>query len=508
MKHQNKVVMLNMIANIASFAVSSIISFFLTPYITNTVGVEAYGLVGLANSFINYINVVTAALNSMASRFIIIELHKNNNEKANTYFSSVLIANTIFAIVILLPSIWLISNISVLNVSDYLLFDARVTFSLILCNFIVSLLGAFFGIVLYAKNILWKGSLRTLESNLLRVAIIIVFFTIFTGKIYYVVLSTFLSGLYCIIFNVYYTKKYLPQLSVKRKYFSIRAIFELLASGVWNSITKLSQILLDGLDLLLINLFINGTMTGNVSIAKTIPQMYTSVVALLSDSFYPEFLEYYSKNQTEKLILSIKKSITVLSTISGICLSILIVYAKDFYKLWMPNSDSSLLGILTILSSGTVLISGCVYSLYSIFSLTNKVKYNSLALLTTGILSLITTFLCLKYTGLGVYAIVGVSTVYGILRNLFFTPIYAAKCLNLKIFTFYSVIVKNLLNIFLLIIIEIVVKTLITPSSWMLLFINGFIDVILGLLVTMLIMYNSDQRKQIVKMIKNRLVKK
>lgn len=42
----------------------------------------------------------------------------------------------------------------------------------------------------------------------------------------------------------------------------------------------------------------------------------------------------------------------------------------------------------------------------------------------------------------------------------------------------------------------------------MLLFINGFIDVILGLLVTMLIMYNSDQRKQIVKMIKNRLVKK
>ena len=85
MKNNNRTVALNMIANVLSFGVSLIISFFLTPYITKNVGTEAYGLVGLANSFINYINVITAALNSMASRFIIIELHKKNTKKANIY---------------------------------------------------------------------------------------------------------------------------------------------------------------------------------------------------------------------------------------------------------------------------------------------------------------------------------------------------------------------------------------------------------------------------------------
>ena len=41
---RNKV-FLNMFANVLSFVVSLVISFFLTPYITSSVGTEAYGLV-------------------------------------------------------------------------------------------------------------------------------------------------------------------------------------------------------------------------------------------------------------------------------------------------------------------------------------------------------------------------------------------------------------------------------------------------------------------------------
>lgn len=496
-KSNNKAVLLNMIANILSFGVSMIISFFLTPYITSTVGTEAYGLVGLANSFINYINVITSALNSMASRFIIIELHKKNSDKANTYFSSVLIANTVFAFIILIPAIFLIINIGILNISENLIFDARMTFSIIYINFVVSLIGAFLSIVLYAKNILWKGSFRTLESNLIRVILIFFFFYCIKKRIYFVVLATFLSGLYALVFNFYYTKKYTPELKARKKYFSFRAIKVLLSAGIWNSITKLSHILLDGLDLLLSNLFINGTMTGNVSIAKTLPSLYTSVVAMLSDSFYPEFLEYYSKNMKRELLDSIKKSINVLSAISGICLSILIVYSKDFYRLWLPNNDANLLCTLSIISAGTVLISGCIYSLFSVFSLTNKVKMNSIALLVTGMLSTLTTFICLKFTNLGVYAIVGVSSIYGILRNLLFTPIYAAKCLKLNLFSFYPIIFKNLLNICLLMIMEGIVKTIICPNSWLMLIINGIIDVLIGGCITAFIVFNKKQRTDI-----------
>lgn len=505
---KNKAVALNMLANVLSFGLSLLISFFLTPYITKEVGIEAYGLIGLANSLTNYITVITAALNSMASRFIIIEYHKQNYEKANTYFNSVLIANTILALFILIPSFLLLINIKILNISDNLIFDARITFIIVLINFLINMIGAFYGIVLYAKNMLWKGSMRTAESYIIRILLIIVFFSLFSRKVYYVVLSTFIAGLYVIFFNVYYTNKYMPDLKINTQKFSFSAIKQLISAGIWNSITKLSQILLDGLDLLLSNLFINGVMTGNVSIGKTIPSLYTSVVSLLSDSFYPVFLEYYSKGKTKELMEEIKNSITILSMISGVSLSFLIVYAKEFYQLWIPDSDSQLLYWITLLSTGTVLISGCIYSLYSIFSLTNNVRENSIALIVTGVLSICTTYVCLKYTKLGVYAIVGVSSLYGIARNLTFTPIYAAKCLNVKKYIFYPVIIKNICNIIILIVIYNIIKNIIPSNSWPSLIFSALIDILLGLLLTLFFMFNKKQRHDLLKKIRIKLGRK
>ena len=48
-----KIMVINFFANFLSFAISLIISFFLTPYIVKTVGAEAYGFVSLANSFVS-----------------------------------------------------------------------------------------------------------------------------------------------------------------------------------------------------------------------------------------------------------------------------------------------------------------------------------------------------------------------------------------------------------------------------------------------------------------------
>lgn len=499
----NKGVILNMTANVLAFGLSIVISFFLTPYITKNVGIEAYGLVGLANSFTSYILVITTALNSMASRFIIIELYRKNIDKANSYFSSVLLANTAFALVLTIPSIWLILNINILKISPNLILDAQLTFAFILLGFLVNLIGAFYGIVLYAKNILWKGSFRVTESYLIRLILIFLLFTLLSPKIYYVVLATFIASLYPLIFNIHYTRVLIPELKVRKKWFSVKAIKDLLFSGIWNSITKLSQILLDGVDLLLCNLFINGVMTGYVSIAKTIPALYTGLVAVLSDSFYPKFLEYYSKNQEEELFAEIRKSINVLSAISGICLSLLLVYSKEFYSLWLPNCDSSLLQTLTILATGTILISGCVYSLFSVFSLTNKVRYNSIALLITGILSVVTTIICLKFTNLGVYAIVGISSIFGIVRNLGFTPIYAAKCLGLPFYTFYPVLFRNLINIICLILICIGIKQLIPSNNWSGLFLNGLINVIIGATTTAFILFSKEERKYLLNSVYN-----
>ena len=494
----NRAIALNMIANTSSFVFATVISFFLTPYITKNVGIEAYGLVGLANSFISYVTLFTSALNSMASRFIIIEIHKNEFTKANEYFSSVLIANTIIALLLTIPSVWLIFNLELINISQSLMFDAQVTFSVVIFSFFVSLVGSFYGVVLYAKNILYKGSFRTMESNIIRIVLILLLLSFLDTRIFYVALATFIAGLYPLVWNIRYTHRMIPELKVSVSSFSIRSIKELISSGIWNSVTRLSQILLDGLDLLICNIYIGGVMTGNVAVAKTLPGLFIGLIAVLSDSFYPKFLEYYSKKMKDSLLITINQSINTLSAISGLCLSILIIYSEDFYKLWLPGENARLLSVLTILSLGTVLISSCIYSLYSVFSLTNKVRTNSIVMVISGILSISITILCLKTTDWGVYAIVGISSVVGIIRNLLFTPLYAAHCLGLSWIVFYKRIMMNLLSFTLMLVIATFIRNLCPATTWGLLFLNFLMATVFGAVISWLLVFSSAQRKAVI----------
>ena len=53
-----------------AFVVNYLIQLILTPYITSTVGTEAYGFIALAKNFAQYAAIITAALNSFAARYI------------------------------------------------------------------------------------------------------------------------------------------------------------------------------------------------------------------------------------------------------------------------------------------------------------------------------------------------------------------------------------------------------------------------------------------------------
>ena len=50
--------------------INTLMNFLITPYVTNNIGVEAYGFVALANTFISYVDVISVSLNAYAGRFL------------------------------------------------------------------------------------------------------------------------------------------------------------------------------------------------------------------------------------------------------------------------------------------------------------------------------------------------------------------------------------------------------------------------------------------------------
>ena len=69
---QKKQFYINFLAQLLYTAVNLSVNFFLVPKIINNINATAYGFISLSTDFVNYIGLITVALNALSSRYIII----------------------------------------------------------------------------------------------------------------------------------------------------------------------------------------------------------------------------------------------------------------------------------------------------------------------------------------------------------------------------------------------------------------------------------------------------
>lgn len=507
----NKQSIINLFAQILMFTVNLCISFFLVPYITEAVGVEAYGFVGLANDFVGYAQIITIAINSMASRFITIKLHEGNVDEANKYYSSVIIANILISLLLLLiGTIFIIFIDKLINIPSNILFDVKLLFIFIFANFIISILTSTFSVATFCTNKLYLTSIKTIISQIIRVIILFSAFLLLKPSVYYIGFAALISTAYLGYCNYKYSKTLTPELVISRKNFSIKYIATLISSGIWNTFSKLSNILSNGLDLLITNLFIGSTSMGIISISKTLPNTILNAFGSISSVFTPELTISYAKKDYEDIKNQLLFAIKLLGLFSAIPMTILFVYGETFYRLWVPTQNATLLYYLTCVSVLGMCISLQLEPLWNIFTVTNKVKNSSIFLFINSFLTILIVFILLKIIPnqtVRMFVVVGVSICFSIIRSLTFLPIYGARCVNLKGATFYPNIIKNLVAIALSTTVSIFIRNIFTINSWLSLAIFAIITSIITLSISIILITNKDDRYRIKNTIQSKIKK-
>lgn len=466
--NKEKQFVVNMFASLLTFAISFAISFFFTPYITKTVGGEAYGFVGLANNMINYITILTVALNSVAGRFITVKYHQNQKEEANQYFSSVLIANIVIAIVISIIAIPLILRLEyIIHISSELVVSVKQLFVFVYLNFILTLVGTVFTTATFITNKLYLSSIANIVAALTKVILLLVLYGVFPVNVAYIGVATCISTLITLVLNIVYTKRLIPDISIKRRNVSLSKVKELCASGIWNSISRLSQVLSDGLDLLITNLWISPFLMGQLSIAQTIPNYIASLASTLISLFSPNLTMYYAKNQIDELVEELKSSMKLSAFFCNIIFAIVLVYGDYFFEIWVPEQDTALIYRLSVVIIMSVLISGVVTPLNNVFLVTNRLRTNSIVWLLISGLNVALVLILLNTTSMGVYAVAGVSKFTGIIVNAIYLPIHACQCLKIKKTTFYPLIGRYILTTFVMVGAFGLIRLIyITPTGW------------------------------------------
>ena len=504
---QNKRTMINVISSVAVLITNVIISFVLSPYIVENIGVEANGFVTLANNFIVYANLIVSALNSMAARFVTVEYIHKDLKKANLYYNSVFWGNLIIVAVLLLPATYFIAKLqNFINIPSDIIWDVKLLFGFIFFNFFITTGMPNWDCGVYVTNRLDRQYVPTMCTALFRCAFLFLIFTIFMPHVWYVGLAATLVTTANLIVNGYNTAKLTPELKIKfengKPICSKRAIKELVGSGIWNSISSVGNMLLSGLDLIIANISLGATAMGVLSLSKVLPNYMQQLSASIRNAFAPEMVINYANGNNKALLHDINRAMKLTSVVMTIPIAGIIVLGDHFFSLWVPTQDAELLQRLSVLAILGYMFTSGTQILYNVFSAVNKVKQNSIAMVLSGGVSTGITLYFLKFTDFGIFAVAGVSTFVNLCRNMCFTLPITAKYLGFKWYQFFSQVGTTVISSLLLIFIGFWIKPYLPSGSWVTLTISAFIVGIIGLIVNIILVLNKDERAFLIKKIR------
>lgn len=505
----NRQLAINTVLTATSFVISLAVTFFLTPFIVKTLGRAAYGFIALSNTIIGYTGLMTIALNAMAGRFISINYLQGNIKEANKYFSSVFFSNLMMSGIISVMAIGFLIFINrILNVPDELLFDIRFLFFLLVLNTILGLTTNIYGLSTFIKKRLDLSYSRQIVGTFISTAILVSLFFFFPPHIWYYGINSLVLSLYVYFTNCIFLKRLTPELRVRKTDFDLKKVIELVKAGSWNVLQKISSMLSHGFDLLFANIFVGAALMGSFSLSKTLSLLVLSLFGSFSGIFSPELTELYAKGQINELVHELQKSIKMLSCFSTPILCAVYMFTGDFFRLWLPGQDYNLLYLLATLGFLASPFTLPYEGLWNIFTLTNKVKFSSLTLLgeSIGVFStVLLTMLFIEDTTWRLIVLAGARTVWGILRNMLFLPMFGAYCLKVKYSTFYKYEMKALLCLLLSCTVTYFVRQCIFIDSWLVLVINVAVCCIFAFFLNVAVVLNKSEKSYLLSKILSKI---
>lgn len=487
---------INMVATLLQMILNYSISFLLTPYLVSVAGGEAYGFVLLANNMVDYATIITVALNSVAGRFITIKVHQGNIKEANEYFNSVLWANCILSFGIGIVFACIIANLHLLfNIPVGLFRNVRSLFVFVVLNFLITIVSNVFTVATFITNQLFLANIGNCISSLLRVLLLVVLLGIFPANIACVGAASCICSVFLAIYNIILTIRLDTSLKIDVRQMVWEKVKEMFASGIWSSITKLSQVLATGLDVIITNIWINPYAMGQLSVAYNIPTLLSSFIAQVSSLFSPQQTYYYAKGEIQLVIKELHTNMLLTGYFVSIAFAGVIVFGYDFFNLWTPTEDIHMIYRLSVLSILSVLVSGIASALNSVYILTDHLKVNSLVWLVVSAVDIILVLILVNTTELGVYAVAGTSRIIGLAVNLIYTPIYSCYCLKISRLTFYPMIMRYIGCSILLIILMATLRLLLpSPNNWALLIFDCGVASIAGIFFNYMFLLNKEER--------------
>lgn len=481
-----------------SMIISYIINLLVTPYITERLGIEAYGFVSIAKSAVSYATIITVALTSFVVRFISVSYHSGDMREARGYYASSVAASAVLSGIIYVLVLGTVSKLEyILNIPSVLVSGVKILFIIVFFNFVLTTISIPLGAAFYIKNRMdILGIIKTI-AYICDAMVLLGLFLVFSPSIWFTGVGSVTATVVILILDRIITKRLTPELQFRREWVSLKKVKTLMHNGVWNSLNSLGNTLNSGLDLLISNLLLTGEAMGQIAVVKTIHTMFSALYQVIFQPLQPQLIKTYAQKNVDAFVDELKKAMRICGGVASLAFAGFFALGKVYYRLWLPGEDTWLLYNLTVI---TVLISiteGIMQPVYYVNTLTLKNRLPCWITIAGGVVNVVAMYFLLTYTSLGPFAVVGTTTFVMLGINLFFNPVYSAKCLGIRSGTLYRTLIRHFAATGVMVAALWLMGEILQPNTWIGFFLCILPMAVVGGVIYVLLVSSREERKKL-----------
>lgn len=472
----------NLLANVLYFMLNVVIGLFLVPFFIDSLGVASYALVPLATSMTGYINLVVQSLNTSVSRYLTIDLQKQEFRKANITFNTALFG-TLGIILLMLPFVVLISYYlpSFFEIPSSEENATRILFLGVISAFLLRAWGSNFGVSLFAYNRLDLQNIVNSINILVQVGLIILFFKLDSPNLTYIGLAYLIGATVAFTITIFFSRKINPQLKINIKDFRRSKVKEITEMGAWVIIDQMGALLFLQIDLIVVNKLFGATAGGEYAIVLTWSTLLRTIAGMLVGVLTPVILTYYAKGKIDELINVSKSAVKFTGLVMALPIGYICGFAPQLLSLWV-GPEFAKLSPLMFLMLFHLVINLAVMPLFPINVAYNKVRLPGIVTFFMGIGNFSLAVLIPYITGWNYYGVALAGAIMLTLKNAFFTPWYATKVLRISRTTFVNSMIPGVFSM--------IITTGISSVTAHYLNISGFVSLVsCGLILTTVYVY-------------------
>ena len=434
---------LNLISNIAWFVLNIFVGLWYTPYLIASLGVAVYGLVPLASSLTNYLSLLTNGFNSAVSRFLQIELAKEDVDAANSIFNtSVAGALTILGLIIPIAILVSLFASEIFNVPLGHERDAQWLVLLTMLSFGITFFSSSFAISSFANH---RFDLRFV-LNIVRLSaqmgILVILFSVLPPKLWQVGIGIFLSALFYLLGHYLLSKKLTPFLKIKFKLFDVAKMKQMLKFSGWVVVNQTGALLFLSIDLIVANLVFGAEVAGRYGAVLIFPALLRSLVGTISAVLDPIVFTLFAQDNLAGLARFCKNNVKFMGLVIALPIGLIAGLAKPLLIVWLGPEYGDLSWLVVVLVSH-LCINLTIVPLFPVQVSTNNVRIPGLMTFAAGIINAALAVALALWSGWGYISIAISGAIVLTAKNGVFTPLYNARILHLPWWTFYRSIVAS-----------------------------------------------------------------